>query len=133
MDSFTPTHERNQVCGKFINSLRVSGYGHPIRQDILEGILLRDKQLRESVSLRYRIREEIEQQKAGKDDRFINTWFLRGTTTSVLKVQPTPGGLLARRVRDKLKGVTAPDGGTTLVVEGAGKSSLAGKDRWTHT
>ena len=126
MDSHTPTQERNQVLGKFVNSLRVSGYGQPIRQDILEGILLRDRQLRESGGPRYRTREEIEQHKAGRDDCFINTWFLRGTTTSVLEVQPTPGGVLASKVRDKLKGVVAPDGGTTLVVEGAGKSILAG-------
>ena len=109
-----------------MNGLRVSGYGHPIRQDIIEGILQREEQLVKSGKPRYRTRKEIKEEKAARDDRFVNTWFLRGTTTSILKVQATPGGALARKVRGKLVGVLAPDGGTTQVVEGAGKGVLAG-------
>ena len=36
---------------------------------------------------------------------------------------------MARKVRNKLEGVLAPDGGTTQVVEGAGKSVLAGLEK----
>ena len=46
---------------------------------------------------------EIREEKAARDDKFINTWFLRGSITSAMKVQATPGGILARRVRDKLE------------------------------
>ena len=107
-----------------MNGLRVSGYGHPMRQDILVGIIARDAELRRLE--RYRTGAEIRSQKVNCERRHLNTWFLRGTTTSVLKVQPTPGGILAKRVREKLKHSRAPDGGTTLVVEGAGNSILAG-------
>ena len=51
---------------------------------------------------------------------------MRGTTTSVLKVQPTPGGLLAKCVRNKIGKLKAPGGGTTKVVEGAGRGIMAG-------
>ena len=51
----------------------MSGYGHPTRQDVLEGILLREKQLREGGQQGYLTRPEIEEQKAAMDSRFMNT------------------------------------------------------------
>ena len=124
MDNYTTREERNLVLGTFLNGMRISGYGQPIRQDILQGILARDRALR--TGSRYRTRAEIMGQKAARDDKYLNTWFLRGTTTSVLKVQPTPGGLLAQHVRNKIGKLKAPDGGTTKVVEGAGRGIMAG-------
>ena len=58
-----------------------------------------------------------------------NTWFLRGDTTSTLVVQATEQGKLAQSLRRALKGVRAPDGGLTSVMEKAGKSVLAGLAR----
>ena len=46
MDSYTTKAERNLVLGKFMNALRISGYGQPVRQDVLKGILARDRVLR---------------------------------------------------------------------------------------
>ena len=89
MDNYTTRAERNQVLGRFLNALRISGYGQPVRQDVLRGILARDRELRSGA--RYRTGDEIKRQKAEREDRFLNTWFLKGTTTSVLKVQATPG------------------------------------------
>ena len=126
LDRHTTLEERNKVLGQFLNGLRVSGYGHPIRQDILEGVLQREEQLVRYGKPRYRTRREIKDEKAAREDRFVNTWILRGATTSTLKVQAMPGGALASKVRRKLEGVLAPDGGTTQVIEGAGKSVLAG-------
>ena len=40
-----------------MNGLRVSGYGHPMRQDILGGELARDAELRKEA--RYRTGEDI--------------------------------------------------------------------------
>ena len=64
LDKNTSVDETNQVLGRFHNSLRVSVYGHPMRQDVLEGILLRDKELKEGGPPSYFTRPQIEEQKA---------------------------------------------------------------------
>merc|ERR1711954_212975 len=77
----------------------------------------------------YRSGEEIRREKYENKLAHKNTWFLRGSTTSTLMVQPTERSLLAQKLRRALKGVTAPDGGTTSVLEKAGKSIMAGLTR----
>ena len=51
---------------------------------------------------------------------------MRGNYTSVLKVQAAPNGALAAAVRRKIGGMTAPDGGRTMVMEAAGMPITAG-------
>merc|ERR1711954_521603 len=108
--------------------MRKSGYGPTYREDILRGAIRRDLEFRNK-PVRYRDGTTIRQHKKENDLKYLNTWFLRGTNTSVIKVQATPGGTLASRVRSRLRGQLAPDGGTTLVVEAAGKPLTAGLKR----
>ena len=82
--------------------------------------------MRASDAPRYRNREVIKEAKEANYLRHINTWFLRGGQTSVLKVQATLNGQLAEAVRAKIKNLLAPDGGKTLVVEAAGRPITAG-------
>ena len=44
---------------EYCNAMRRSGYGPRIRQDILLGVLFRDKELREGLQSRYRTKEQI--------------------------------------------------------------------------
>ena len=60
-----------------------------------------------------------------KSGTSANTWFLTGTYTSVLNVPSTPGGLLAKKVRNAIGNFKAPDGGTTKVVESGGNRLTA--------
>ena len=83
MDRHTTREERNLVLGKFMNALRVSGYGQPVRHDVLRGILARDRELR-GVG-RYRPGEEIKRQKAETADRFLKTWSLQGLSGGRLR------------------------------------------------
>ena len=46
--------------------------------------------------------------------------------TSILQVQATPNGELARLVQKRVSGMRTPDGGTVKVVEKAGEAVLAG-------
>ena len=75
---------------------------------------------------KYRNREQIDQQKKANKNRFINTWFLKGEHTSVLQVQASRGGRLVKKVKQVVGRQRAPDGGTTMVVEGAGQLVTAG-------
>ena len=75
---------------------------------------------------KYRNREQIDQQKKANKNKYINTWFLKGEHTSVLQVQASRGGRLAKKVKQVVGGLRAPDGGTTMVVEGAGQLVTSG-------
>ena len=75
---------------------------------------------------RNRDKAAILQGKENSKLRFKNTWFLKGNYTSVLKVQATPNGVLAAAIRRKVGGMTAPDGGRTMVIEAAGMPITAG-------
>ena len=72
---------------------------------------------------------EIDNVKSEKGCRYGNTWFLTGTHTVVCNVPCTPGGLLAKQVKNKLEGIKGPDGGTVKIVETAGKSVTSGLTR----
>ena len=125
MDSRVSEEERIQVMAKYMDSLKASGYSHAYRAQVLTGILERGRQMRLE-GLQYRNRQEINQAKSQRQHRWINTWFLKGSHTSILQVQATQGGGLAERLRKGVAGHRAPDGGTTLVVEKAGKGLLGG-------
>ena len=125
MDDRTLEEEVVPVLTGYADAMRRGGYGPLIRQDIISGALKRDRDLR-ATGNRHRTRQEILAAKEASELKYINTWFLRGSTTAVIKVQATPGSILALKVKEKLKGITAPDGGTTLTVEATGKSILAG-------
>ena len=125
MDDQTLEEERIPVLTGFADAMRRGGYGPLIRQDIISGALKRDRELR-ATGNRHRTRQEILAAKEASELKHINTWFLRGQNTAILKVQATLGSTLALKVKEKLTGITAPDGGTTLVAEATGRSILAG-------
>ena len=126
MDVDTTEEEKKRVLGAYMNCLRLSGHQLKFRRELLNGILIRrkdmDREIREKGVPRYRNRAEIDLKKLSKKDNHLATWFLRGTNTSVLQVQATPGGALANIVKNTLRGYKAPDGGTTMVVEMGGRS-----------
>ena len=126
LDECTTPEERRQVMAEYSNAMRRSGYGPSIRQDILQGALTRDRELRKPGVVQNRSREEIQQAKNENNLKYVNTWFLRGQHTSVVKVQATPGGALVGKAREKIGNMMAPDGGRTLIVEAAGLSITAG-------
>ena len=103
--------------------MRVSGYDQFYREKILRGVHDRIKQVEIEILKgrrpRYRNREQIKEGHLVEKGRYNNTWFLKGggEYTSVLVVQPTPNGELAKNIREKIGGIRAPDGGKTKVVE----------------
>ena len=101
MDQETKEQEMVPVMAEFNWAMVKAGYGPQLRQDILEGALKRDKELRDAPEGRYRDRDTIRRSKKQNDLKFPNTWFLRGGNTAVLKVQPTPGAVLAKEIREK--------------------------------
>ena len=126
LDWLTTPEERIKVMSRFNNAMRRSEYGPGVRQDILIGALKRDKELRAPGVSRNRDKAAILQGKENSKLRFKNTWFLKGNYTSVLKVQATTNGVLAAAIRRKVGGLTAPDGGGTMVIEAAGMPITAG-------
>ena len=121
LDPWTEEEDKVKVMAEFMNTLRVSGYNEAFRFHILKGCLEREKQMQREGLPRYRNREQIDQQKQANKNRFINTWFLKGEHTSVLQVQASRGGRLAKKVKQVVGRQRAPDGGPTMVVEGAGQ------------
>ena len=110
---------------RFANVLMRSGYSQKVRAEVISGVIVRDRQMEEQ-GVVPRSGEQIRADKKLDMRRHKNTWFLRGEATSVMMVQATKGGALAKRLRKGLLNVRAPDGGTTSVVERAGQSILAG-------
>ena len=100
------------------------------RHQILVGVLGRrqemENEIRAGTRMRYRGAEEIQGLKIEDKQGHINTWFLRGEVTSILQVQATPNGELAKLVQRRVSGMRTPDGGTVKVVEKAGEAVLAG-------
>ena len=119
-----------EVLGEFSNAMRISGYSLQVRHDIVRGVLERSKQMEELIragsKIRYRNFKEMETQKSSRYGKHKNTWFLRGEVTSILKVQVTPRGHLASITREILRGLRAPDGGLTSVVETGGRNVMSG-------
>ena len=133
IDPVTSNGDRSKILADFSNTLRISGYGPKFRADILTGILARKEQMENEINQgnepRYRNRSQIEAKKEDNKLRGKNTWFLRGSNTGVLQVQATQNGELAKVVKNNIRGLKAPDGGTTIVVEDSGKSIRAGLGR----
>ena len=69
---------------------------------------------------RHRTREMILEQKAKKPGRYAHTWQLRNKSRNVLRVNATPGGELADRVNSKLRNISWPMIGGTMVTETPG-------------
>ena len=130
MSEGVPLEERHSIMSTFMNSLRILGYDAKYRLDLLKGIIQRHDQIEQEIKAgsrtRNRNRCEIDSMKSEKGGRYGNTWFLTGTNTVVCNVPCTPGGLLAKQVKNKLEGVRGPDGGTIKIVETAGRSVTAG-------
>ena len=60
LDECTTPEERRQVMAEYNNAMRRSGYGPSIRQDILQGALTRDRELKKLGVVWSRSREEIQ-------------------------------------------------------------------------
>ena len=67
--------------------------------------------------VKYRNRQQIKSQKESSTNQFPDTWFLKGNTTSILKINATPNGILNSILRKKFPGKIGPEGGQTKFVE----------------
>ena len=74
----------------------------------------------------YRDRETIAAQKKKKGGNSAATWFLKDNTTTTVSVAATPGGILQKKVKEALRDIKGPDGGSTMVIEKGGRSILSG-------
>ena len=108
----------------FSNQMRISGYDRNYRLNIIKGALNRAKEMDDKCKRglidRYRNRKQINNDKSNKGGNSINTWFLKGDKTSVLKVIPTPNSSLSNIIKSKIGNIRSPDGGSTMVVEMGG-------------
>ena len=127
------TEEKNKMLGKFMNTLRVSGYNRKYRYTLLHGIVQGQRQcedlVRQGLRIRYKSREQIKAQNQQRLGKYPNTWFLRGTYTNILKTQYTPCGLLKDTLDRKINSTVNAYGGQTKIVKLAGKPLLAGMRR----
>ena len=126
--------ERRNILGRFMNTLRLSGYNSKYRSELLRGILKRDREIQTEIDsgkrVRYRSRQQIVDQKSQQLGKYANTWFLRGDVTNTLKVQYVPGSVLKTKIHQTLSGLSeTADNGQTKVVELGGKRILSGLDR----
>ena len=115
-----------EKLNEFCNMMRVSGYDEAYRKDIIMGVHKRVLEMEilihKGQKERYRNREQINYCHKISKGRYVDTWFLKGGNhTSVLNIQPTPGGKLAKMLRDGIGYHKAPDGGTTKIVEVGGE------------
>ena len=122
--------EKNEVMSKYMNMLRVSGYDEKYRFQMLQCIINRQKEIereiREGVRIRFRSREQIEEQKSNRLGKHPGTWFLRGAIQNTLKVQGTPGSGLARAMQSTLGNRICAEGGATKIVELGGRQITSG-------
>ena len=130
MSEGVTTKEKKEVLGKFMNTLRVSGYDYSYRRQLLVGVLkLRreeEKKIGRQEIDRFRSGAKIRADKKTKSGRYNNTWFLMGEYSSVLKVQATKDGELANVIRRKVGNNTMANGGKVKLVEKGGKSAMSG-------
>ena len=87
--------------------MRISGYSHRERYEAVRGAIMRYETMKKMVSDGVissisRTREEIKAAKEAKGGCNTNTWYLKGNTSRVVKVQATPGGILADKVKESL-------------------------------
>ena len=124
MDCSISRDERNKVMSTFSNAMRISGYNWEYRFNMIKGITQRyqecERLISEGSRVRYQTGAQILEQKQNRNGKSINTWFLKGEFTNVLKVQCTPEGRLRDVVQKTMDKCVGPDKGKTKVVEAAG-------------
>ena len=95
---------------EFSNCMRISGYKTEERWNAIRGSILRMEEMRrkvvrceiESVN---RKKSEIQEKKVEKGGLTSSSWFLKGKTYNVISCQPSPDGILARKVSDTLNSI----------------------------
>ena len=114
-----------------MNTLRISGYNHRFRYNIMKGAVDRihemNKKFRAGVLNRYRSRQEINIMKSERSGRGANTWFIgdKGTYSSTLTVPYTPNSELANQIKTVTKDKQIA-GGKTKIIEATGHPITAG-------
>ena len=115
-----------QIMAEYSNMLRLSGYSESYRWNTISGVLKRWDQVKQEIDSGsrklHRSKLEIKEHKKNKGGTLPSTWFLKDTITTTLSVPITPGSQLKANLQKRLQDskLTGPDGGTTMVVEGAG-------------
>ena len=111
---------------KFSWAMRISGYNHKYRYELINGIITRYKQIEEQVMagerLWYRDRDQILKQKLKNGGLSAATWHLSQAKgiTQTLFMPITPDSELTKQLRKSIGDYKGPDGGRTVVVEQGG-------------
>ena len=90
--------------------MKISGYSVEERFNAIKGSVLRMEEMRKKVSdgeieSVNRKKSEIIQQKIDKGGITSSSWFLRGNTYYVISCQPTPGGILAKKLNERVNAI----------------------------
>ena len=124
-----PWQETVDHLNRWSNCLRISGYSSKERYDTIRGAILRKKEMEKKVNTGEikslnRTRKKILMTKDAKGGGTAATWYLRGQTSSTIKCQPTPGGILASRLKKALNPETSKE--RVQVIEEGGLPISAG-------
>ena len=116
---------RKGIMADFSNMLRLSGYSQKFREDTLNGVISRWKQIITEVNEKkrqlHRSTKEIKRQKLLKGSVDNCTWFLKVEITTTMSVPITPASSLRNKLQEKLMDIRGPSGGKTAVVEESGR------------
>ena len=105
--------------------LKLSGYSENYRRNTVNGVMMRFDTVLAEVSEGkrkfQRTRQTIETQKSARGGNNSGNWFLKGLITSTLSVPISEDSKLKSNIQTALKSVRGPDGGSTMILEQAGK------------
>ena len=85
------------------------------RWNAIRGSVMRLEEMRRKVTKGEiesinRKKSEILKMKIKKGGLTSSSWFMKGTTYNVISCQPSPGGILARKLNDTLNSSFQPEG-----------------------
>ena len=108
---------------EYSHCLKISGYSEQERFHAIRGSIMRYEELSKmaregTIKSVNRTKSEILSKKLEKGGLTASNWFMKDKTKCVMTCQPTPGGLLARKLREALN--QDPRKGRILVTEDGG-------------
>ena len=109
--TFTHGEETVRHMSEYLNCLRLSGYSELERFHAIRGAIMRYEELKKmakegKISSVNRNKDEILKIKLEKGGLTASNWYMKGMTRSTISCQPTPGGMLARKLKEILNSST---------------------------
>ena len=123
ISSYLPWSESVTHMTEWSQCMRLSGYSEKERYEAIRGSVMRQEEMKRKVEMGeivslHRDRKQIIASKERKGGFQASTWYLQGSTSRTVRVDPTPGGILCKEVNKILN----PEGCSerTHVVEEGG-------------